>query len=209
MSLRSEKLVELSKFFDLEKGILDENKFQDEAMLLDKGTQMKVLAGKIRKCTKCPDLNKKRFTECAPGWGNLNTEVVFVGQSLHGPGMVSEIPFVGGSGLLIIAALRLSGLERQDCFWTNVVHCHPVNNRPSTEREKKNCFRWLMNELLIIEPKLVVALGQDAKEAIDDIAGKWKVFKCKHPAAVLRDEVAEQTYDWIVKLSLKIDEAKT
>ena len=203
---RADKLVKLAEFMDLEHGTLDESQFPEEALLLDKGTQFKVLAAKIKRCKKCPGLNVKRLTEACAGWGNLNAQVMFVGQSLHMPGMVSAVPFVGNSGLLIIAALRLSNLSRQDCFWTNVVHCHPENNRASTEKEKRNCLVWLKKELRIVKPKLVVALGNDAKEAVEDIDGEWKVYKCKHPAAVLRDEIAEQTYDWIVKLSLKIDE---
>lgn len=204
---RADKLVKLAEFMDLENGQLDESQFQNEAMLLDKGTQMKVLASKIRKCTKCPGMNVKRLTECTPGWGNLNAQVMFVGQSLHMPGMVSAVPFVGGSGLLIIAALRLSNLNRQDCFWTNAVHCHPENNRTSTEKEKKNCLPFLKKELEIVKPKLVVALGNDAKEGIDEmrVLEKWKVLKLKHPAAILRNGVPEQVSDWVVKLSMAID----
>lgn len=204
---RADKLVKLSEFMDLEHGVLDESRFQEEATLLDKGTQFKVLAAKIKRCKKCPGLNVKRLTECVPGWGNLNAQVMFVGQSLHMPGMVSAVPFVGGSGLLIIAALRLSGLNRQDCFWTNVLHGHPENNRTSTEKEKKNCLPFLKKELEIVRPKLVVAMGNDAKEGIDEmrVLDKWKVLKLKHPAAILRNGVPEQVSDWIVKLSIEID----
>ena len=202
---RAKKLVKLAAFCDLEHGVLDENKFQDEFALMDKGTQMKVLAARIRLCKKCPGLNVKRLTECISGQGNLNAKVMFVGQSLHGPGMVSEIPFVSNSGLLIIAALRLSNLERQDCYWTNIVHCHPENNRPSTEREKKNCLAYVQKELDIVKPKLLVLLGRDAKEAAINIPTGTKVHKVKHPAAVLRDSVPEQVSDWIVKLSIEID----
>jgi uracil-DNA glycosylase family 4 len=202
---RAEKLVKLSEFFNLERGMLDESRFQDEFDLLDKGTQMKVLAARIKVCKKCADLNVKRLTECCSGWGNLNAMVMFVGQSLHAPGMVSDIPFVGGSGLLIIAALRLSGLERQDCFWTNILHGHPENNRTSTEREKKNCLPYLQKELDIVRPKLLVLLGADAKDADLRLPEGTKERCFKHPAAVLRNSVPEQVSDFIVKLSIEID----
>jgi len=198
-------MTRLGEYMDLETGVLDESRFQNESDLLDKGTQMKVLAAKIRACKKCPGLNVKRLTECAPGWGNLNAEVMFVGQSLHAPGMVSDVPFVGGSGLLIIAALKLSGLKRQDCFWTNIIHCHPENNRPSTEREKKNCLPYVQKELNIVKPKLLVLLGADAKEAAPELPEGTKERCFKHPAAVLRDAVPENVSDWIVKLSIEID----
>lgn len=202
---RADKLVQLSEYMDLETGILNEAKFQDEAVLLDKGTQMKVLAARIRACKKCPGLNIKRLTECIPGQGNLNAQIMFVGQSLHGPGMVSEIPFVGGSDLLIIAALKLSGLERQDCYWTNLIHGHPENNRASTEKEKRTCLPYVQKELDIVQPKLLVLLGRDAKEASIEAPKGTKVHKVKHPAAILRDGVPESVSDFIVKLSLEID----
>ena len=202
---RAEKLMKLSEFCDLERGILHENKFQDEIDLLNKGTQMKVLAARTRACERCPGLNVKRLTEASPGYGNLNADIFFLGQSLHGPGMVSDVPFVGGSGLLIIAALRLSGLKRHDCFWTNVVHCHPENNRTSTEREKHNCLPYVQKELDIVKPKLLVLLGADAKEADLRLPEETKERCFKHPAAVLRDSVPEAVSDWIVKLSIEID----
>ena len=205
---RAKKLVRLSAYMNLETGTLyDEENFQDEFTLMDKGTQMKVIASRIRACKKCPGLNKKRLTEAIPGAGNLNADIFFLGQSLHGPGMVSEIPFVGGSGLLIIAALKLSRLERHDCYWTNIVHCHPENNRPSTEREKKNCLVYVQKELDIVKPKLLVLLGRDAKEAAIEVPEGTKVHKVKHPSAILRDGVPESISDFVVKLSLAIDGA--
>jgi uracil-DNA glycosylase family 4 len=207
---RAEKLTQLQQFCNLETGELDKSQFGKEFSLLDKAVAMTILAGKIKRCRKCEGLNLTRMTEGAAGWGNLNADVMFVGQSLHEPGMVSQIPFIGGSGLAIIAALRLSGLERGDCFWTNTVHCHPERNRRSSEEEKKNCLRFLYAELSIVRPSLIVAMGNDAKEAMmqtpitKPMNGDATLICIKHPASFMY-AAPEKRVNWIVKLSLEID----
>lgn len=204
---RAEKLVALQEFCNLETGELKIAAFKEEEVLLDKGRQMKVLAGKIRQCKACPGLNVTRMTESAAGWGNLNADVFFVGQSLHQPGMTSGIPFIGGSGLAIIAALRLSGLRRRDCYWTNTIHCHPENNRGSETEEKENCLPFLKAELKIVQPKLVVLMGEDAKAAnlkLDQIVPE-AIERCiRHPAAFCY-AAPERRVGWVIKLSLEID----
>lgn len=201
------KLVQLRAVCDLETGVLDPSAFEDEKLLYEKGRAMKVLATSIRKCTKCDGMNIRKMTEAVSGWGNLNAEVMIVGQSLHGPGMVSGVPFVGGSGVYVLAALYLSRLKRRDCFWSNVVHCHPEKNRASTEEEKTNCLSFLKTEIKIIQPRLIVALGNDAKDVLlhGSIDGNWDLYAVKHPAALMRGAPPEQRVDWIVKLSLAID----
>ena len=211
MSKRSDKLEHLSKFCCLETGELDKNNFTDLDLLYQKGRQYHRLCQRIRCCNECPGMNIGRVTECCPGWGNLNADVVFVGQSLHEPGMYSQIPFILGSGLIIDAALRLSGANRHDCFWTNTVHCHPERNRGSTEEEKENCWTYLAHEITIVQPKVVVALGKDAKWAAemyrdnyDDYERKWLFYT--HPASLIYS-APEARPNWIVKLSLDIDRA--
>lgn len=201
---RAEKLTHLQQFCNLETGELDKAAFGKEDLLLEKATAMKVLTGKIKRCRKCEGMNLTRITEGCPGWGNLNADVVFVGQSLHAPGMVSQIPFIGGSGLAIIAALRLSGLRRRDCFWTNTVHCHPEGNRRSSEAEKKNCLGFLQQEIEIVRPKLLVLMGNDAKEADLTLWDEITERCVKHPASFMY-AAPEKRVNWIVKLSLEID----
>lgn len=198
----------LKALADLETGKLHTDLFDYENSLHRKAVQMKALAAKIRRCKKCPGLNVKRFTEACPGWGNLNADIFFIGQSLHEPGVSSDLPFILGCGYSIDAALRLSGLLRKDVFMSNVVHCHPEKNRGSTAEEKENCLPYLVSELDIVNPKLLVALGNDAKEAVD-VALSWctllgKVLKIKHPASFMYS-APEERIDYIVKLSLEID----
>ncbi len=195
----------------METGQLEPNAFAKEDMLFEKARSMKTVNRQVRECMRCEGLNLTRITEGCPGWGNLNAGVMFVGQSLHNLGMVSELPFIKGSGRMVDAALRLSGLERGDCYWTNVVHCHPERNRASTEKEKENCLPFLLKEICIVCPKILIALGNDAKGAMHDMvfpniqgAKQMKLLFVVHPASLVYS-APEARPDWIVKLSLEID----
>ena len=207
---RAQKLIELQKYMNLETGTINEDVFEWENDLSEKGLKKKVLDEKILKCSMCEGLNIKRLSECCCGWGDLNADIFFVGQSLHKAGMQTGIPFIGGSGYMLDAALRLSGLLRKDVFISNVVKCHPPGNRQSTEEEKRNCLPFLSQELLIVKPELVVALGNDAKAAIEDLS-LWanepvakKTLCMTHPAKFMYSE-PEARVNWIVKLSLQMD----
>lgn len=199
---RAQKLIELQKYMNLETGMIDETAFEWENRLCEKGLMKKVLDEQILKCVLCEGLNIKRLSECCCGWGDLNADVFFVGQSLHKAGMQTNIPFIGGSGYMLDAALRLSGLLRKDVFISNTVKCHPPGNRQSTETEKQNCLLFLRVELSIVEPKLIVALGNDAKEALAEM--DVKALCMVHPAKYIYSE-PEARVNWIVKLSLQMD----
>lgn len=192
---------------NLETGELYEDLFTWEKNLYEKAIRKKSLDRRIKKCKLCPGLNIPRFTESAPGWGNLNADIFFIGQSLHKPGVASGLPFILGSGYLVDAALHLSGLTRNDVFISNVVHCHPADNRSSLDAEKKNCEAYLETEMSIVRPKLYVALGNDAKQFFSNhLPRDAKILYMKHPAALIHDGGdPKDKYSWIVKLSMQID----
>jgi len=210
---KKDKLILLQTFLNLETGKLNTESFDYENSLYNKAVQKKALDARIRNCSLCPGLNIKRFTEACPGWGDLNARVFFIGQSLHKPGVASDIPFILGCGYLIDAALRLSGLLRKEAFFSNCLHCHPERNRPSTDKEKGNCLQYLLREILIIQPALVVALGNDAKWAKERLSRELSGFKTlclKHPAFLLHSGSGgkidpEAGKDWILRLSKEID----
>lgn len=81
--------------------------------------------------------------------------------------MASQIPFTGGSGRILDNALDQAGLDKSDIFVTNVVHCHPPNNRPSHPHEIENCRRHLRGELAIVRPRLLLGLGKDARASLE------------------------------------------
>lgn len=206
---RKAKLTELKWFANLETGEIRTEHFRYENTLYSKAILMKSLAARIKDCKRCPGLNIKRYTEACPGWGDLNSPIFFIGQSLHEPGVASGLPFILGSGYSIDAALRLSGLLRKDVFFSNVIHCHPPANRASTDEEKENCYGYLEEELAIVKPKLIVALGNDAQATMDIIENtlvtdKVRKYRTRHPASFMYSS-PEDRIDWIIKLSLEMD----
>lgn len=85
------------------------------------------------------------------------------------PACARRFPFTGGSGRFLNLGLERAGLAKSDIFTTNVVHCHPPGNRPSLPHEIKNCRPYLLRELEIIQPRLVVGLGKDAAAALREV----------------------------------------
>ena len=118
----------------------------------------------IKLCHICQGLNSEELgTLNAPGYGNVNSNVVFIGQSLCGkPCIEAQIPFTGGSGKLLDQAFEEANIRKKDIYITNVVKCHPPNNRKSEEKEISNCTPYLKQELNWISPKHIICLGKDA-----------------------------------------------
>lgn len=141
---------------------------------MEREAALKVLNKKIMSCRKCPGLNIPKETMAAPGYGDLNAELMVVGQSLHSYNPKTpdqQIPFVGpvesrDSGKILYKALEMAGysFEKKNLFITNVVHCHPPGNRPSTDKERNNCAHFLGEELNLVQPKIILALGKDARD---------------------------------------------
>lgn len=135
------------------------------------------LAQRVRDCRRCPGLNLTQPpppfvsepTTSGPGYGDPLSPVVIVGQSLCGTKCIeAQIPFTGGSGILLDRAFEVAGLQKSQVFITNVVHCHPQKNRPSLPDEIANCAEYLTDELRILHPRLIIALGGDAKSWLED-----------------------------------------
>lgn len=156
------------------------------------------LSKKILNCHKCPGLNEPNVTESSPGYGNINSKIMIIGQSLCKPCMKTKIPFTGGSGRLLDYAFEQAGLNKSDIFITNVVHCHPPDNRKSLPDEIKNCSMFLKKELEIIQPKAIIPLGMDAvisilgEDAWSSSVGKkinqsdYIVFSQYHPSYIMK-----------------------
>jgi DNA polymerase len=134
--------------------------------------------------------------------GNAEADLLFVGE---GPGAEEDrqgLPFVGRSGkLLDQLILEEMGRTRDDCFVANVVKCRPPGNRDPQPEEIASCRPWLEQQLDLIEPRVVVTLGNfatklllDTTEGITKLRGRAYPFRdgravlvpTFHPAAVLR-----------------------
>lgn len=149
------------------------------------------LAQRVRRCRRCPGLNEPGFTQGAPGYGDPNSPVMIVGQSLCGPCMHTQVPFTGGCGRILDDAFRLARIRKNEVFTTNVVHCHPPGNRPSLPEEIKNCSRFLARELALVRPVLVIGLGRDARHWLLCWAGpKSRQWDPSAQPVRYRDEVA-------------------
>ncbi|MGH9224595.1 MAG: uracil-DNA glycosylase [Acidimicrobiales bacterium] len=149
-------------------------------------------------CTRCP-LHRGR-TNVVFGVGNPEADLMFVGE---GPGQQEDLegkPFVGRSGrFLDRLVFEEMGLARADCYIANVVKCRPPNNRDPLPDEIEACGPYLRSQLALIDPKVVVSLGNFATklllqttEGITRLRGKAyplggrTLVPTYHPAAVLR-----------------------
>lgn len=117
-----------------------------------------ILAGAVRQCQKCPLY--KYAKNPVPGDGNPNAEIMFVGE---GPGEREDelgLPFVGAAGKFLDVMLQSIGLTRQDVYIANVVKHRPPGNRDPKPEEIEACWPYLMRQIEIIKPKLIVCLGR-------------------------------------------------
>ncbi len=111
----------------------------------------------IRDCQKC-DLHKTR-KNFVFGYGNAQAEIMFVGEA---PGRDEDeqgLPFVGVSGKLLDKIFEAIGLKRDDVYIANVIKCRPPNNRNPKPEEIAQCEPYLIKQIELIKPKVIVALG--------------------------------------------------
>ena len=156
--------------------------------------------------------------------GNINSQIMIVGE---GPGeKEDEIgkPFVGDAGNLLNKMLSAININRESVYITNVVNFRPPNNRKPTSAEINRYSIYLRDHILIINPKILIIMGSTAMEAlvgnnikISKDRGKWKeiIIKNKtftsivtfHPAYLLR-QPDQKKYSWsdLKEIRKKIDE---
>jgi uracil-DNA glycosylase family 4 len=133
-----------------------------------KRRRLDLIAERISTCRQCPGMNEPGVTASARGFGSPVAPVAIVGQSLCRKCMASGIPFTGGSGTYIDRALELAGRSKDELFITNVVHCHPVDDRRSHPYEIDNCLHFLHEELDVVLPRLIIGLGGDAEKVLSE-----------------------------------------
>jgi uracil-DNA glycosylase len=161
----------------------------------DKRVRLLRLAEQVKACRRCPGLNIRGVTESAPGYGSGTSPVMIVGQSLCGPCMATQIPFTGGCGALLDTAFERAGVAKASLFITNVVHCHPPDNRPSQEHEIANCAHHLEAEVSIVRPVAAIGLGKDASAALAALSDRHPATRfhyLQHPSYVRRRPLADR-----------------
>lgn len=167
---------------------------------MNKQAELDKLRQEILEKNICPEL-AAGATNLVMGGGNLDAEMVFIGEA---PGKKEDetgLPFVGAAGKFLNEMLAQAGLERDDVYITNIVKYRPPANRDPSKEEKLQFWPFLVKQLEIIEPKVIVTLGRhsglaflpDLKISQDhgqirqvDLNGRdYKIVPLYHPAAAL------------------------
>jgi len=151
----------------------------------------------ISGCAKCP-LGKSR-TKLVYGVGDPNANIMFIGEA---PGRDEDLqgePFVGRAGKLLDKILVAMGLNRDEVYIGNILKCRPPENRDPQPDEMKSCMPYLLEQIRLIRPRFIVALGRIAAHGLLEtttplgkLRGRWHEFHgipllvTYHPAALLR-----------------------
>lgn len=156
------------------------------------------LKQKCKGCTRCPLFQTRN--NVVFGVGNQNADIMFIGE---GPGEQEDRkgePFVGAAGMLLDDMMSIIDLDRQNSYIANIVKCRPPGNRDPEEREQEACIGYLMEQIALVQPKVIVCLGRIAARRIIDTDfritrehGSWIcrngiwITAIYHPSALLRD----------------------
>src|SRR5438034_10208891 len=143
---------------------------------------------RVRGCTKCPHLACTR-TQTVFGVGNPDAELMFIGEA---PGVDEDKqgePFVGRAGQLLTKIIKAMNFAREDVYIANILKCRPdtpagtFGNRAPTPIEMQTCRPYLVEQIEIIQPKVLVALGAVAVEGLlgtrgpmRELRGRWHAY---------------------------------
>ena len=170
--------------------------------------QLEQLAADILANNVCPELAATAH-HLVMGDGSPTADIVFIGEA---PGKNEDeqgLPFVGAAGKFLNEMLASIGLERKDVYITNIVKYRPPNNRDPLPEEKVAFWPYLVKQLQIIQPKVIITLGRHSMEyflpgmKISDVHGQPKrivfgdrkviIMPLFHPAAALYNGGLRQT----------------
>jgi len=178
--------------------LFGEIKPKDELSLPREGETFADIRNDIGECLRCP-LHQSR-TKIVHSEGKENARLMFVGEAPGADEDASGRPFVGRAGQLLNKIIEAIGLKREDVFIGNVNRCRPPQNRTPTGEEAATCKPFLLREIALLRPDVIVVLGNtamknllDTKEGITKLRGNFmdykgiKVMPTFHPAYLLRD----------------------
>ncbi|MCW5551516.1 MAG: uracil-DNA glycosylase [Verrucomicrobiae bacterium] len=171
-----------------------------------KAAAFAALRERVLACVKCQHLASSR-QHVVFGVGNLNAELMFVGEAPGADEDEQGEPFVGKAGQLLTKIIETMGLQRGDVYIGNILKCRPdtpgqsAGNRKPTPEEMQTCIPYLHEQIDLIQPKVIVALGATAVEGllgktlgITKLRGTWKTYRgiplmpTYHPAYLLRNQ---------------------
>ena len=205
------KAAAVARTIPVDENIFEAIALKPEQSVSDPVKALKIIREDLGDCTRCP-LHKQGRKQIVFGVGNAAAELMFVGE---GPGADEDEqgePFVGRAGQLLNNMIKAMGIERRQVYIANIVKCRPPGNRTPEREECETCSPFLMRQIAVIKPKVVVALGAVAAKTLlamnasmVQLRGRFYDFKpsgvrssdpnwdgCKlavtyHPAFLLRD----------------------
>jgi uracil-DNA glycosylase family 4 len=182
-----------------------------EQAVNDPVAALKLIREDLGDCTRCK-LHKQGRKQIVFGVGNPHAELMFVGE---GPGADEDTqgePFVGRAGQLLNNMIKAMGIRREDVYIANIVKCRPPGNRTPERDECETCSPFLMRQIAVVKPKVIVALGAVAAKnllamnaSMSELRGRFydfmpagaqssdpswqgtKLAVTYHPAFLLRD----------------------
>jgi DNA polymerase len=168
------------------------------------------LRQRVMGCVKCPHLVATR-KNVVFGVGDINAQIMFVGEAPGADEDVQGEPFVGRAGQLLTKIIQAMGLSRETVYIANILKCRPdmppnaPGNRKPTPEEMQTCIPFLHEQIDLIGPKVLVALGATAVEGllgktmgITKLRGQWRSYRgiplmpTFHPSFLLRPENARE-----------------
>ena len=161
-------------------------------------------------CVRCPHLASAR-KNVVFGVGDINAQLMFIGEAPGADEDDQGEPFVGKAGLLLTRIIRTMGLTRESVYIGNILKCRPdtpgqaSGNRKPTAEEMQTCIPYLHEQIDLIRPKVIVALGGTAVEGllgktigITKLRGQWRTYRgiplmpTYHPAYLLRNQALSE-----------------
>ncbi|MFP4082354.1 MAG: uracil-DNA glycosylase [Candidatus Aminicenantes bacterium] len=157
------------------------------------------LEKRILECRRCPLWGERK--NAVPGEGDIEADLMFVGEA---PGRDEDIqgrPFVGKAGQLLTRIIEAMNFRRDEVYITNVIKCRPPHNRNPRREEIEKCQGYLLEQIKMINPQVIVSLGKVATEfftqsrlSISALRGKFhpygsiKIMPTFHPSYIVRNE---------------------
>ena len=185
------------------------------------GGALAAIARRAAACSAC-NLCKLGRSQVVPGQGNWKSpDVMFVGEAPGADEDVQGLAFVGRAGQLLTKMIAAMGYTRDEVFIANICKCRPPNNRQPTPEEMTACLPFLKEQIAIVKPKTIVAMGNTAikglldRDGITRLRGNWLEFEgiplmpTLHPAYLLRFPPAKvQAWEDLQKVMAKVGKKK-
>ena len=175
-----------------------------------KAAAFAVLRERVAVCVKCPNLASSRKNTVF-GVGNIDAQLMFVGEAPGADEDTQGEPFVGRAGELLTKIIQATGLNRKDVYIANILKCRPdtpgqaAGNRKPTTDEMATCIPYLHEKIDLIRPRVIVGLGGTAVEGllgktvgIMKLRGQWQTYRGTpfmptfHPAYLLRNQAMSE-----------------